>query len=327
MRGHRIAALLAALALIATAAATGVSAQTTTATESVTGAFVYEGEQLTIEAAPSQQLRGETSLPAGSRVTVRIQSSDASSPFIQRVETTVGEDGSFTATGDFSPVDPDTTFEATLRYNGTTIAETTGRVVGCADDCTQTPSETDRSTTLPTDEPGFANTIIQVQQGRTVEIPVAVGERGRVALTIGDDDANYWLNATLTDGDDDSRVIVVFDTAAAGTDRASLSPADDADRVEIDGETTLSDPLDPSEYSLTLYRSGNHEAEFDIGTVVVVEAGTATPASRSATPTAPLDDTTPSRDRSVDLGGLGALSVGLLLGVVGIVLLLGLVRH
>jgi len=329
MRIHSHLTAAVAVLLLTTAITAGVGAQTETATPTPAASFTHDGDSLVVESAPSQQLDGTTSLPAGTRLTLRISSTDASAPFLRRVEATVTDEGTFAATMDVSNIDPATEFEATVRYNGSTIAETTGRVVACTSDCTQTASDTDRATTTyPADEAGFADSIVQVRQGKTVEISVAVGDRQRYRLTVGDQSVNYVLNATLVDGNDDGRVVAVFDTAAAGTDTPTLEPAADGDRITIESESTLPDSLDPSEYDLAL--STTDGEVFDIGTLVVMNGQTATqtPATgnRSATPTAPLDDTTPAHG-GIDLSGVGALGAGLLLGVVGIALLLGLRQH
>jgi len=202
MRTNRVPTVLVAVALVATTVVTGAGAQTTTtATPEPSASFTHEGDEFVVEPAPGQRLEGETSLPAGTRLTLRIQSSNTGSPFLNRVETAVREDGTFTKAVDFSHVERETTFTVTVRYNATTLAETTGRVVTCARNCTETPVESGPTTTAPS-------------------------------------------------------------------------------------ETT-----------------------------------------DAASPTAPLDDTTPAPQRSIDIGGVGALGAGLLLGVVGVALLLGLGRE
>ena len=204
MRTNRVPTVLVAVALVATTVVTGAGAQTTTtATPEPSASFTHEGDELVVEPAPGQRLEGETSLPGGTRLTLRIQSSNTGSPFLNRVETTVGDGGTFTTAVDFGQVEVDTSFTVKVRYNATTIAETTGRVVACAQNCTETPGESNATTTEPTD----------------------------------------------------------------------------TDTLE------------------------------------------------AATPTAPLDDTTPAPQRSIDIGGVGALGAGLLLGVVGVALLLGLGRE
>ncbi|WP_018256250.1 BGTF surface domain-containing protein [Halomicrobium katesii] len=314
------AAIVALLLLVPCAA---IGAQTTP-----TATIDSEGEELTVEAAPGEQLSGETTLPPGTRLTVRIESTTSAAPFLKRLEATVADDGTFTATGDLSDLPPDTAFEATVVYNATVIGRQSGQIVPCTSDCTATPRHSDTATAFPTDEPALPRPVVQVREGGTVEIPIAVGDREHVRLSIGSDRTNYRLNATVTDGDGDGRAVVSFDTASAGRDAPTLSPVDD-DRVTTDSETALSDGLDPTEYDLTLLGASGNGTKLSIGTLVVFdqsETRDAPEPPEATTSTPPLNETTPATDRGVDLGGIGALTVGGLLGIVGIALLLGVAR-
>ncbi|NLV11556.1 hypothetical protein GOC74_16635 [Halomicrobium mukohataei] len=321
MRQQTVPAIVALLLVVPCVA---IGAQTTP-----TATIDYEGEELTVEAAPGEQISGETTLPPGTRLTVRIESASSASPFLKRLEATVADDGTFTATGDLSDLPPDTAFEAAVVYNATVISRQSGQIVPCTSDCTATPRSSDTPTAFSTDEPALPRPVVQVRQGETVEIPIAVGDRERVRLSIGSDRTNYRLNATVTDGDGDGRAVVSFDSVSAGRDAPTLSPVDDDDRVTTDSETTLSDGLDPTEYDLTLLGAGENGTRLSIGTLVVFDQSESTDAPEppeETTSTPPLNETTPATSRGVDLGGIGALTVGGLLGIVGIALLLGLAR-
>jgi len=383
-------ALLLVTILVGAALTAGVTAQTTTAA-SPTGSFTHDGT-LTVASGPGQQLHGTTSLEAGEEVTVRIQSENASTPFLARPTATVDENGEFTVSQNLSNLAVGATFTATLRHDGTTLAETTGQVVECSTECaeteTQGETETDEieiqsatvqrgeSARIPiavgdhdtvsltigdetdafgfeatltdsnddghvtvafdttavgewehvvypvddqdwvqvtaergtddgvprgtydvelspnesapvadtgtvevtereqfsTDEPGFAEAVVTVRQDRSVEIPVSVGDRDRARLVIGGQDVNYWLNATLVDGDGDGRVIAVLDAWAAGREAPALSVIGENDRASVDSETTLGDTIAPVEYDMNLYRSDDHDDAISVGTLSVRDA-------------------------------------------------------
>jgi len=385
-------ALILVTILVGAALTAGVTAQTTT-TASPTGSFTHNGP-LTLASGPGQQLHGTTSLDAGAEVTVRIQSENKSSPFLARPTATVDENGEFTVTQDLSNLAVGSTFTATLRHDGTALAETTGQVVECSTECGATETETQRETgtdeigvqsatvrrgesvrvpitvgdhdtvsltigdetdafgfeatltdgnddgrvtvaldttavgerehvvypvddqdrvhiraergtddgvprgsydvalspnesapvadtgtvevtereQFSTDEPGFAEAVVTVRQDRSVEIPVSVGDRDRATLVIGGQGVNYWLNATLVDGDGDGRVIAVLDAWAAGREAPALTVAGEDDRVSVDSETTLGDTIAPVEYDMRLYRSDDHDDAISVGTLSVRDA-------------------------------------------------------
>jgi hypothetical protein len=80
--------------------------------------FDYDGDRLTLSAAPNQTVAGETDLAPGTNVTVRLRSSDAANPFLRSLTATVSDDGRFTATTNMTAVEPGATFETTVRYDG-----------------------------------------------------------------------------------------------------------------------------------------------------------------------------------------------------------------
>jgi len=384
--------LVVITALVGAALTAGVAAQTTT---TPTASFTTN-ESLALEAGPDQQLHGTTSLEAGTRVTVRIQSENASDPFLARPTATVDENGDFTVTQDMSDTSPGTVFTAEIRHDGTTLAETSGEIVECASECPETATATQTkpstrtdeitvqsNTTVrrgqsaeitittgdhdsvaltisdgtagvevdatltdgdddgrvtvrldttaigmqehsirpvdeqdrlhinergtdkgipvgsydvalapkerapvadtgtldvrerassATDELAFDETVMTAHEGRSTEIPVSVGDRDRATLVIGGQKVNYWLNATLVDGDGDGRVVAAIDAWAAGRDAPALTAVDADDRVSIDSETTFGDSIAPVEYDMRLYRNDDHDDTVDVGTLSVEEA-------------------------------------------------------
>ena len=128
--------------------------QTTRSGDAAEIDIVYQGEQLTLAAAEGQVVRGETTLDAGTSVTVRMRSSGAN-PFLKSVETTVTEQGTFEATFDMSDVPEGSYFELSVRGNGSGLASAEGRVA-CENGCptiaptpTQTSTVTHSSTSFP----------------------------------------------------------------------------------------------------------------------------------------------------------------------------------
>lgn len=88
-----------------------------------------DGDALTVESASGQSIAGETDLPAGTEVTIRLTSTGATTPFLRSATATVGDDGRFSAAVNMSAVDPGSTFEVTVRHDGDTLAIADGEVV------------------------------------------------------------------------------------------------------------------------------------------------------------------------------------------------------
>ncbi|WP_135365593.1 BGTF surface domain-containing protein [Halosimplex halophilum] len=89
----------------------------------------YDGDALTLEPASDRSIAGETDLPAGTEVTIRLRSAGDSSPFLKSAAATVTEDGRFSAAVNMSAVPAGSTFEVTVRHDGDTVATADGEVV------------------------------------------------------------------------------------------------------------------------------------------------------------------------------------------------------
>jgi len=59
---------------------------------------------------------------------VRLESTDASAPFLRIEETTVNDDGTLSATFNMSATEPGDEFEASIYYNGSTLTAESGVV-------------------------------------------------------------------------------------------------------------------------------------------------------------------------------------------------------
>jgi|GEM_PF-1455502 len=241
-------------AILVAALAAGVAAQTTT-TAAPTGSFTEDGT-LTLEAGPNQQIHGTTTLEAGSEVTVRIQSENASDPFLARPTATVDEGGAFTVTQDLSDLSPGTVVTATARHDGTDLAETRGRIVECSGACTATATATETQTATRTDEVVIESGTT-VRRGEVARLPISFGDRDSVSLTIGDDTDGFELEATLTDGDEDGRVTVLLGTTSIGRWEQIVRPADDRDRVHIRAERGTDHGIPRGSYDVALAADEN----------------------------------------------------------------------
>jgi len=236
-----------------------------------------QGPRLSLESGPGQEISGETSLEAGSSVTVRMESNDPSEPFLVAREVIVTRGGPFSTHLDLSNIDPGTSLGIAVLHDGEQLNETTGEVVACDGDCE--PAPTDTPTPRPSIDPGELDfeSVTEVETTETAYIPVALGEADAATLVIGSADVNYVAAATVRDGNGDNVVGVYFDAAAAGTDGRTLSAADEGDELTVvDQEPDLGDSIDPATYDVELYRgdsaTGDPEA---VGALVVLESGPA----------------------------------------------------
>ena len=87
------------------------------------GTSLNNDNDVVVRAASGQNISGETVAAPGTEVTVRIRSSDSSAPFLKQPTAVVQEDGSFTATADFSEEQPGANFTAQVRLSGNDLGE------------------------------------------------------------------------------------------------------------------------------------------------------------------------------------------------------------
>jgi hypothetical protein len=131
-------------------------------------------------AAAGRAVVGETSLPPGTDLSVRIRSAGGSSPFVFARTATVGDDGRFRAVYDLSSADPGTPIAVTVVANGTQIASADGEVVACLRRCgsaAQTP------TPSPPPLPGVNGTTSTVASPTSGVVPPRLA--GLLALAVG----------------------------------------------------------------------------------------------------------------------------------------------
>ena len=252
---------LAAVLVAATAAGPGLAA--------AQGEATLSEDSFPLYAAQQQVVTGETALDAGTEMTVRLRSTDPEAPLVRQSHVSVRSDGTFAAVFDLSKVPPNTTYELHGHVDGDPLFERRGTVAQCSADCTDPVPETPERT----EDGGNA---VAVTQGETAEIPLSMSDGGSKTLSVGSEATNYRINATVSDDDGDGEVLVLFDTAAAGTDGATLVVADDGDSLTVtESEPDLPSTLDPAAYPYRVFAGRATDNASTVGRLVIEANGTA----------------------------------------------------
>ena len=89
----------------------------------------YEGDTLTLDNAPEQEIRGTSDLDPGADLEILLDSETASDPFVKRPETNVRSDGEFSTTVDMSNNDEGSEFAVEVIHDDETLTEADGQVV------------------------------------------------------------------------------------------------------------------------------------------------------------------------------------------------------
>ena len=76
-----------------------------------------------VEASAGQAVQGQTSLAAGSEVTIRVQSQSSANPFLLEQRATVQDNGTFNADFDFSEAEEGTNFTVDVREGGESLLD------------------------------------------------------------------------------------------------------------------------------------------------------------------------------------------------------------
>lgn len=243
-------------------------------------AFDTDGDgTLTLEAGPGQAVEGTVERAAGTRVSVRLQSTGRS-PFLVTTEAVVDRDGRFRTVHDLSDAQPGMSFEAIVHHDGTELASADGTVVECETDCAPPADDggsATREATTPSGDELALQSVVSVDQGDVARITVGLGDAESAMLSVGGPDVNFVSNVTVRDGDGDGLVEVLFSTASAGQPESTALAADEDDlaRVPDGGETRLSPnswSLDAGDYPMALYTGPNTTGEqVDVGTLIIRE--------------------------------------------------------
>ncbi|WP_458206949.1 DUF7827 domain-containing protein [Haladaptatus sp. NG-SE-30] len=95
--------------------------------------------------------------------------------------------------------------------------------------------------------------IYEVQHGETAVMNLSLTDLDGITFQVGGGQADYKLNATVTDGNGDGQIVLLFDTSKAGSgDGAALTTKADADNLTVKNETKV-DSFEPNMYGLTVY--------------------------------------------------------------------------
>ena len=93
----------------------------------------------------------------------------------------------------------------------------------------------------------------EVERGETAALAVDLRNVDEATVEIDSSEADYALNATVTDGDGDGTVVLLFDTAEAGSgDGAALATAADGDGLTVNNATELDGELSTSMFGVTV---------------------------------------------------------------------------
>lgn len=175
----------------------------------------------------------------------------------------------------------------------------------------------------------FGQTVYLTTGGDATELTISLNHTDTATVQVGATTKPYVANVTVTDGDDDGTVTLLFDTGDAGVDGETFAVASDADGVTVEDETSLDEPLGTADLPVTASVDGS---QTDSATVLVREEsreaaddGSST-ATETASPTATdnatdTTTTTAGDDTSTDEGSPGFGLVAALVALVGAALL------
>jgi len=131
----------------------------------------------------------------------------------------------------------------------------------------------------------FADAVTTEQRGDVAQIPIRVGDRRYVALSVRAPDGTYDTRVRIVDADGDGRVTVELNTFSAGwtADEATAYAASEGDRItDVDRRTRrLDGPLPERRYNLVVAAGGESTAAS-----LVLESGTV---GNATTATIPAD--------------------------------------
>ncbi|ODR79225.1 PGF-CTERM sorting domain-containing protein [Haladaptatus sp. W1] len=179
----------------------------------------------------------------------------------------------------------------------------------------------------------FNRSIYEVEQGETVTMNVTLEDLDAMTVQLGGGAMDYKLNASVTDGNGDGTVVLVFDTAKAGSgDGSALTTTADADELTVKNETTVDGELPANMYGITVYAgTGDSALTIEYGGLNV--KGDATNGSRTtATNTSTTYDesgmtTTTSNDSTTTTDSSGQPGLGVGVSVVALVAVALLARR
>lgn len=189
--------------------------------------LVHDGDALTLENDPDQVIEGTTGLDAGTAVTVRLQSTNASSPFIKQTTATVDEDGRYEATVDLNDLEVGTQFRATVVHDSEELANVSGEVVEGSVDRNEASDGEPKVVEYEGDALTLQSAPEQAVEGTT---DLAAGTEVTVQLRSSGAGQPFLKQATTTVGED-GRLEATFDLSSVEPGAAFTVT------VRADGET------------------------------------------------------------------------------------------
>ncbi|MFC7250975.1 BGTF surface domain-containing protein [Halomicroarcula sp. GCM10025324] len=210
-------------------------------------ATLNDDEDITVRAAAGQTISGTTNVAPGSEVTVRLRSSESSSPFLLQPSAIVGPNGTFTATADLSERSPGANFTAQTRVGSAEIGdEYDGQILGAATASVSISDQDSDGTTVVVDS-------AQLSDGGFI----AIHEGSATGDVIG---ASDYLEAGSH-----SDIEVTLDTPQDGDFTAVAMP-----HMDTDGDETYDFPDNDGPYT------DNGTAVTDSASVTVAQEETET---------------------------------------------------
>lgn len=287
-----------------------------------------EGDQVTVANASTQVIRGTADAPVGTEILVRVRSTRNTSPaFLKSESGVVTEDGTWAVAFNFSGIGPGGSFDLSARLeNGSAETELRGSIVACEGDCTDTlpedtptpvPEQTQTPTRTEADSPvSFDENVFLVGRGNVAAIPLEFrgGDGADTAVIVvgNESEVNYELEAVVRDEDDDGQAVLYIDTSLAGRGNETVSVSG-GDSVEVRSETSVNSLLDPASYDVALYAGSERTDEpTDVGTLVVQQQSSATPAEAASSVTKAASGTAAG-------GSAGSVASGVLVSSVFVV--------
>jgi PGF-CTERM protein len=175
---------------------------------------------------------------------------------------------------------------------GTATAGSAGHVASTTNPAVQSPllfQSNDANSSV-----SFNRSIYEVEQGETATMNLSLEDMDAMTVQLGGGAMDYKLNASVTDSNGDGTVVLVFDTAKAGSDDGSaLTTKADADELTVKNETKVDGELPANMYGITVY-AGIGDSAPTIGYGGLNVQGDESNTSRTATTT----DTTTTPDES-----------------------------
>ncbi len=145
-----------------------------------------------------------------------------------------------------------------------------------------------------------------------------------MTVQLGGGAMDYKLNASVTDGNGDGTVVLVFDTAKAGNgDGSALTTKADADELTVKNETAVDGKLPANMYGITVY-AGTGDSVPKIGYSGLNVQGDESNGSRTTTNTTTTDDasgmttTTTSNESTTTTDSSGQPGFGVGISVVAL---------